>query len=656
MGTTHPLDPLSAEEIGTAAAVLRADPRAPQGHRTVSITLHEPSKPALREFEAGGPRPERVAEVVLYDRPAGMVYEAEVSLDAKQVLALRAVPGVHPPTQVDEVLAAEEAVKADPGWQAALHRRGIDDLSRAHVEPWPAGHRDTAPGRRITRALTWIRSGDPRDNPYARPVENLVVLVDLADFRVLEVQDGEAVPLPLQPGNYIPELATDPGNVPRFTGERPGVRALEITQPNGPSFTLDGHEVRWQHWRFRVGFTPREGLVLHQVRYDDRGRERPVLHRASVSEMWVPYGDPAPIQRIKNVFDEGEIGMGTMANSLELGCDCLGEIRYLDAVVNDHAGNPAPIPNAVCVHEEDTGVAWKHTDFHSGHVEVRRGRRLVVSQFYTVGNYEYGYFWYFGTDASIHFEVKLTGIITTGAFAAGQTPAHGELVAPGLYGPHHQHYFCVRLDPEIDGPDNTVVEVDSVPAGAADPVGNAWMARATPLERESAAARRADPAAARTWRIVNERVRNHLGRPVAYELVPGPGILPLNQPDHPELARGAFALNHLWVTAYDPVQRFAAGDYPYQNGGGDGLPAYAAADRRIRDTDLVVWHTLGAHHVVRPEDWPVMPVTTVGFHLRPVGFFDGNPALDLPRPAADECHMPAGRPGEPPATPPHRGH
>jgi primary-amine oxidase len=355
--------------------------------------------------------------------------------------------------------------------------------------------------------------------------------------------------------------------------------------------------------------------------------------------MYVPYGDPAPTHRFKNVFDMGEYGVGWLANPLALGCDCLGEIRYFDGVVNDQDGEPMVIPNAVCMHEEDAGIGWKHTDFRTEEVEVRRLRRLVVSTIATVGNYEYGYFWYLYTDGTIEYEVKLTGVISTGARAPGERPEHGTLVAPGLYGPHHQHFFCVRMDMAVDGNANTVVQVDSAPdpSGPENPMGTAWSTHRTVYSRESEAQAQIDPLRGRYWRIENAGRPSALGDPVAYKLMPGENVAPMFAPDSRFGQRAGFTRNHVWVTAYDPEERFAAGDYPYQHSGGDGLPRFAAADRPTEDADVVLWYTFGAHHVVRPEDWPVMPVTHIGFKLKPSGFFDGNPALDMPAPSHG-CH------------------
>jgi primary-amine oxidase len=641
----HPLEPLSEDEVRAAAAVVRARDTAAGGLVFVFTSLREPGKPALEEYERAGHAPPREADLVLYDRPRHEVIEAVVRLADGAVTSWRAVPGARPKASRAEWQGARDAVRADPRWQQALRRRGVTDVTHVHVEAWPPAfqeEREAARGTRLAKALAWVGTSEA-DNPYARPVENVIATIDLDTLTVLDVEDAGLVPLPPKAGNYAPELASDPGNVPVLAGLRDDLRPIEISQPEGPGFALGGYELRWQRWHLVVGYTPREGLVLHQVRYADGGRERSILHRASLSEMWVPYGDPAPVQRVKAVFDESEAGLGTMANSLQLGCDCLGEIRYLDAVVNGDDGEPLRLANAICIHEEDTGVGWKHTRPEGASAEVRRGRRLVISSFATVGNYDYGFFWYLQADGTLRYEVKLTGIISTGAVPQGSRPPHGTLVAPGLYGPHHQHFFNVRLDMAVDGTANSVIEVDSVPSppGPGNPAGNAWVARELVLEREAGAQRLADAAAGRFWLIVNESVLGSLGQPVGYQLMPGPSTPPPFQPGAPALRRAQFATKSLWVTAYDPAELYAAGDYPYQHPGGAGLPAYASANRPVRRTDIVVWHTFVAHHVVRPEEWPVMPVATAGFDLRPFGFFEANPALDLPRPS------PACRPGGP---------
>jgi primary-amine oxidase len=264
--------------------------------------------------------------------------------------------------------------------------------------------------------------------------------------------------------------------------------------------------------------------------------------------------------------------------------------------------------------------------------EVRRSRRMVVSFIATVGNYEYGFYWYLYLDGSIGAEVKLTGIIQTQAVEANARVPYANPVTPELAGPHHQHLFNFRLDMCVDGPANSIYEVDAVPVppGPDNPYGNAFASQSTLLATESAAQRMAAPEKGRYWKVVNHGSTNAVGEPVGYKLVPTTVGAPLlADPSAAITGRAGFATKHLWVTPFAADERRAAGDFPNQHPGGDGLPAWTAGDRPLVDEDLVAWLTLGTTHFVRPEDWPVMPCEYVGFMLKPFGFFDRNPALDL---------------------------
>lgn len=637
----HPLAPLSGREIEAASGALRAARGLGESARFVYVSLDEPSKHEVIAYEQGGPVPGRLVKVVVRDRAEHATYEGVVRLPGGEVVSYRRVPGVQPSVMLEEFLAAEDIVRNDPRWQEAMRKRGITDFSLCMIDPWSTPNVEPGVGPedgRFVSPLTWVRD-DPDDNGYAHPVDGVVTLVDLDTLTVARVEDHGVIPVPATRGNYSAAGIREPGNVPCFPdGPRTDVRALDITQPDGPSFTLDGYHLRWQKWDLRIGFTAREGLVLHRVGYGGRS----IIHRASLSEMFVPYGDPGPMHYRKLVLDEGEYGIGLLTNSLELGCDCLGEITYLDGVVNDNDGNAVVLRNAVCLHEEDHGIAWKHTDFRTGYVEVRRMRRMVVSSIVTVGNYEYAYYWYLYQDGTIEYEVKLSGVISNGVVADGELPGHGVVVAPGVYGPHHQHFFNVRLDMAVDGAANRVYEVTPTadPEGPGNPVGNAWRAREVLIEDETMAGREADPLAGRYWKIVNEGVRNPLGQPVGYKLLPAHVIRPFAHPGSAVARRAPFIFHPVWVTAYDKDELFATGDYPNQAAGGAGLPAFAARGRNLTDADVVVWFTFGTNHVVRPEDWPVMPVHPIGFKLLPSGFFAGNPALDNPEPEGGHCCRP----------------
>jgi primary-amine oxidase len=638
--TRHPLAPLDADELSVARSVVLGSGRTvvpDDDVRFAYVGLYDPPKEVVRAADRGDSvTVDRQVRLVLLQGPEASVVEAIVSVTRGEVDRWTVVDDVRPPLQMEESLYVLGALSECPEWTAALARRGITDLAQVQVDPWPAGTFGLAheAGRRITRCLPFLRTS-PEDNGYARPIEGLMAVVDMGRAEVLEVIDLDPVPLPPHAGSYYPE-----DNGPLRTDLAP----LHITQPEGPSFVVDGNLVRWQKWSFRVGMDPLEGLVLYTVGYQDGGAVRPLLFRASVSEMVVPYGHPGPTQFWKSAFDAGEWGLGRMANSLTLGCDCLGEIFYFDDVFADERCEAHTRANAVCMHEEDYGILWKHVDMWSGRTEVRRSRRLVISSIATVGNYEYGFYWYLYLDGTIQFEVKLTGIMSTMAVGEEGAGRWASLVAPGLAAPFHQHLFNVRLDVEIDGTDNAVFEVDTVGAapGEENPWGNAFDSSATLLERELGARRQVDPGRSRSWKIANRGRLNGLGQPVAYKLVPGSTPTLLADPDSSVGRRAAFAAHNLWVTPFDPEERRAAGDYPNQHAGGAGLPTWTAADRPVVDTDIVLWHSFGVTHLPRPEDWPVMPVEYTGFSLVPVGFFDRNPALDVPPTAAGEGHCHAG--------------
>jgi primary-amine oxidase len=633
MSAPHPLDPVTADEIRAATALVAADARYEVDFVFAHLRLHEPHKAHVLAHEPGAPV-DREVEVLLVPPGRLEAIEVIVSVTAGQVRSWIVREGMRPALLFGESYSAIVGLRKHPEWQDALRRRGIDDFDKVQIDPWPAGSFDSPheAGRRISRCIAYYRE-EPTDNGYAQPIEGLVAFFDSGAGEVLEVLDFGVVPLPEERGHYLPD-AVGP--------MRDDLKPLEIVQPDGPSFEVEGHHVRWSKWSFRIGWDPYEGLVLHTVGYDDGGRVRPVLHRASITEMVVPYGDPGPMHGWKNAFDAGEWGLGRMANSLKLGCDCLGVIHYFDAVMGTEQGDPYTVEQAICMHEEDYGILWKHQDMQGGTVDTRRSRRLVVSFIATVGNYEYGFYWYFYLDGSIQLEVKLTGIVSPMAIVPGEQPEFANVIAPGLAAPHHQHLFSARLDLDVDGPSNSVYEVEAeiVPPGPDNPWGNAFRPRVTPLTNELAARREIDAATSRTWRVVNDSSRNGLGQPVGYKLVPTMSTpTMLASPESSVGRRAGFARHNLWVTPYARDERRAAGEYPNQHEGGDGLPRWTEADRSLTDTDVVLWYTFGVTHFVRPEDWPVMPVEYTGFLLAPFGFFDRNPALDVP-PASSSasCH------------------
>ncbi|MGO3151169.1 MAG: primary-amine oxidase [Galactobacter sp.] len=550
------------------------------------------------------------------------------------------------PVKDEDYEVVEEILKTDERWLAALAKRGLD-VEKVRVAPLSAGvfEYPEEKGRRMLRGLAFVQE-NPDEPAWAHPVEGLLSYVDITNKTVDQVLDFFVADIPKESGDYLsPELTG-----PTRTTQKP----IVITQPEGPSFTVtDGNHVEWERWSLDVGFDMRDGLVLHNVSFDDVDPGNPenpvrrrILNRASIAEMVVPYGDPSPVRSWQNYFDTGEYLIGQCANSLELGCDCLGEITYLSPTIADNDGNPRTIANGICMHEEDFSILSKHDDLWAGTHYTRRNRRMVISIFTTVGNYDYGFYWYLYLDGTIEFEAKATGILFTSGYL--DDPTHNSQVAPGLGAPFHQHQFAARLDFALDGGPTRVEEEDAVrlPISESNPRGNAFTRKRTVLATEQQAVRDADGALGRTWVISNPESKNRLGEPVSYKLFPAGTPMLLADADS-SIAKRATVMRHgLWVTRYDETQKYPTSDFANQNPGVDGIAQWIEADRDVDGQRDVVWHTFGLTHFPRVEDWPIMPVDSVGFKLRADGFFDRNPAMDVPAPVkahgccggGDECH------------------
>jgi primary-amine oxidase len=618
----HPLSPLGVSEIDSFREILTAQGLVSDSIRFAYVALVEPDKAEVR----AGRSVDRRMSALLVDLATAATREVVVNVSAGEIEVDRVIGAVdgHGPTFDEDFELGDEIVKADAGWVAALATRGITDLENVRTVALSAGSFDFPDevGIRVTRVLAFY-SQYPTDSVWAHPIDGVVAHVDLTNRRVLRIVQTDVTHVPEESGDYLDPAVRGP--------ERTTLKPIEITQPEGVSFTIVDNVLSWENWSVRLGFNGREGLTLHNLAIEDGGTSRSVIDRASISEMVVPYGDPTPTHNWQNYFDVGEYQFGRLANSLELGCDCVGDITYLDAVVVDDFGHPTTITNAICIHEEDYGILWKHTDSFAGTSETRRQRRIVISFFVTVGNYDYGFYWYLYLDGTIQLEAKATGIVFTSGHPGGNYPYASEL-APGLGAPFHQHLFSARLDMAVDGQTNAVEELDAqrVAIGPDNPLGNAFTRKVTRLRTEGEAQRVAATDKGRVWAVINTEKTNRMGAHPSYVLYPEGQPTLLAADESSVTARATFATKHLWVSQFSPDELWAAGPVVNQHPGGSGLPGYVGGDRNIDGTDIVVWHTFGLTHFPRLEDWPIMPVDYAGFTLKPHGFFDRNPTLDVP--------------------------
>lgn len=621
----HPLDPLSAVEYRAVYEALDAAGHAEETTFFPLIQLDEPDKKLVLGWRPGEPAPRR-AFVVVMKRDG--VFEAVIDLDRRRLASWTAVAGVQPGILLsEEWLLAQEIVRAHAPWREALGRRGIENVFA--VVPVPLTVGAFGDPRETTDRLVKVISFDSRgvENYWGRPIEGLVALVSLKTKEVLELADHVVAPIPAGPVDFDRDSLGEP---------RADPAPITLAQPGGPGYRLDGHQVSWQNWSFHWRIDPRLGSVLSQVRYRDGDRDRAVLYQASLSEMFVPYTDPGPGWYFRGYMDAGEYGIGQLLSALVPGLDCPTYATFFPALLADEYGNAIPRPNVLCLFERSSGdVAWRHHEAVTGRTEGRRATELVLRSIPAVGNYDYLLDWVLRQDGSIEVAIGATGLPQVKAAGDGDGDGDddewGRRVAPNTVAISHDHFFSFRLDLDIDGTENSlrVDRLRPVELGDESPRRTSWKIDPLVPARELDARLTLDLARPALWRVINPGALGPNGYPASYHLAPGRNTTSLFAP-HDDLARRAgFIGHHLWVTAYDRRERHAAGDYPNQSRGGDGLPAWVSKNRPIEDRDIVLWYTMGVHHVVRSEDWPVMPTTWQRFELRPFDFFGRNPALDL---------------------------
>ena len=625
--TLHPMDALTAPELIAAVSALKAGHFTNEESRYCMLTLHEPTKSTVRAWKSGDPV-RREAFAVVKNGPD--TFEALVDLSDASVRSWKKVKNAQPGVLIDEWTKAQQIVQADPGWQAALRKRGITDFKDIVCIPLTVGYYGIAEeeGRRLLKVPCFDSRGTR--NFWARPVEGVTAMVDLGLGKVVKLIDTGVVPIPSTPVDFD-EKSVGPLRAPLQAVSAP---------TGGRNFRLEGQEVSWQKWHFHFRVDKRVGPVVTLVRYEDKGAARSILYEGSVSEFFVPYMDPDLGWYFRTYMDAGEYGVGTFAASLEPGLDCPANAAFFDATFADDQGVPYTVKRAVCLFERDSGdIAWRHYESVNGQSESRKRTDLVLRLISAIGNYDYIFDWVFRQDGTIQVAVGASGIEQVKAVASrtvaddkdGRDTAYGHMVAEHTVAVNHDHFFCYRLDLDVDGPDNCFV-VDhfrTARPGAASPRKSVWKVEMEEPKTERAARRQIDLAHPEMWLAVNCQQTGPVGYRSGYTLHPDANAVSLLSEDDTAQKRGGFTDYHLWVTPYNDAERYAGGLYPNQSQGGDGLPAWTSADRSILNTDIVFWYSLGFHHMVRAEDWPVLATEWHSFELKPFDFFDRNPALDL---------------------------
>lgn len=639
----HPLDPLTKSELAESVLILKESGKFGKNVSMVSLTLVEPEKKLVLNFKSGDPI-DRKSIAVLYGMDNNETHEVVTDLNSRKIVCDTLRKNIQPMQLEEDTPIGIDILKANPVWMKGLERRGIKDMTNVHMEMFVVGNPvgiNNPENDRLLRAYPFYRVVG--DNSFGEPIEGLSALVNLTKKKA-EVRDAkDIIPLAGISSNYLN---------PQYVGKlRQPCKPLITSQPDGPSFSINGHEVTWQKWRFRYELDSREGLVLHCIGYEDEGKVRPIMHRLGVSEVSVPYGAPGKDWVWRSPIDEGEYGLGRLTTTLRPGHEIPGYAKTIDEPYANSVGTIKIKPGALAIWEQDGGILWEHHDDDADRTSTRRGRQLVIAHMFTLGNYDYFSQFFFNQDGSMDVKVTLNGDVLAqgvpdkecqvcsqepdeeGKLIPKGAERYGTLLAPNIVGINHQHFFCFRMDFDVDGTQNNLYELNVRPLDESRGhlQQNTFTLERTLLRREEEAARDLNEVQNRSWKVVNQNARRYLGHFPGYVIEPGTNAYPYSHPDSYNRKRAGFLQHHFWATQYKPDEIYAAGDYPASSVGGEGLPAWVSADS-IDNEDIVCWYTVGITHTPRVEDWPVMPSATMGFKIMPESFFKRNPSLDIAEP------------------------
>ena len=620
---THPLDPLNSSEHWRVLEILDSSGKLTPQTRFNRIALSLPDKSAVLNWRKGM-KLQRVAELRL--KEGSLAIEAKVDLTSDRITEWKVRDDVQPAWLIEEFLGPPvRAVTSHPEFEAKLKARGIESKRFLNCRAMPIGNHgeERFKGKRVAA----VRCDPVNDvqNRYVRRVEGLTAYVDVNTNEVLELSDDAVVPVPKTKADYD-EAA--------LGGLRSFPTSIKTVQPEGPSYQLDGNIVTWGNWKFHIKSDQRVGTVISRLTWEDEERSRDIMYEGSMSEIFVPYMDPAKDWYTRTLLDAGEYSMGGLSGQLTPGVDCPDGATYFSGLITADNGRPVEKSNVICLFERTTGdMSWRHAELG------RPKRELVARMIADLGNYDYVFDWIFESDGQFRIATGATGIVAVKAANAKNASEpvgeredkYGRFVDDNVVAINHDHYFNFRLDLDVDGTKNSFIRDEflsqRLPEG--HPRKSIWVSKEVVAEREADGKVDTGHEAQAMWRVINPAKKNRMGYASSYHIAIGHSARTLFTEDDIPRQRAGFIDHDLWVTPYDSGERYAAGEYAVLSEPGKGLPEYTASNRKIADTDIVLWPTVGMHHKVRSEDWPVMPVLWHTITVRPFDYFDKNPSIDI---------------------------
>ncbi|KAK1558446.1 hypothetical protein Q3G72_002400 [Acer saccharum] len=637
----HPLDSLTIQEINKVRSILSSYKPFASSFSAIqfhSLSLDEPDKNLVLAWKKGNPFPPRKAFVIALLN--GKSHRVTVDIDSSQVTEHNIHTGSGYPTlSSDDLSTALQVTLSDAEFNQSVTNRGVALSDLACVTPSPGWYGSDEENGRIIKVQCYSSEGSP--NFYMRPIEGLTVTVDIDRKKVVKISNtGRDIPVPKSTNTDYRYKAPSEKKKP--------LNPISIEQPKGPSFIVeDGHTVKWANWEFHIKADQRAGLVISRAMVEDSesGELRSVMYKGFSSELFVPYMDPDENWYFKTYMDAGEFGLGATALPLVPLDDCPRYSYYMDGIFVAADGKPFVQSNMICLFERYAGdISWRHSEIPLFGFQIREARpkvTLVARMAASVGNYDYIFDWEFQTDGLIRIKVGLSGMLMvkgTPYENMNQVPHHhqdemtGTFVSENVIGVVHDHFITFHLDMDIDedGSNNSFVKVNLVKEEnltGKSPRKSYLKTKRHVAKTEKDAQIKLKLYDPSEFHVINPSRRSRLGNPVGYKVVPGGTAASLLDHDDPPQQRSAFTNNQIWVTPYNRTEQWAGGLFVYQGRGDDTLAVWSERNRSIENKDIVLWYTLGFHHIPCQEDFPIMPTVSSSFDLKPVNFFESNPIL-----------------------------
>jgi primary-amine oxidase len=628
----HPLDPLTEQEFLVVQTVVLS--KYPPSKNRLSfhyIGLDDPDKDSVLKYETKSTPitiPRKSFTIAIINSKS---HEIVIDLKLKSIVSDNVHKGYgFPILSVEEQSAANGLPLKYPPFIASVQKRGLN-LSEVVCSSFTMGWFGEEKNNRNVRVDCFMKESSV--NIYVRPISGLTIVVDLETLKIIEYHDREIETVPTaekteyQVSKQIPPFG-------------PKQHSQTSHQPQGPGFQINGHSISWANWKFHVGFDVRAGIVISLASiYDlEKHKFRRVLYKGYISELFVPYQDPTEEFYFKTFFDSGEFGFGLSTVSLIPNRDCPSNAEFIDVYVHSDDGSPSLLKNAICVFEQYGNIMWRHTEsgIPNEHIEESRTEvNLIVRTVVTVGNYDNVLDWEFKTSGSIKPAIALSGILEIKGTNIKhkdeiKEDIHGKLVSTNSIGIYHDHFYMYYLDFDIDGVENsfekTSLKTVRITNGSSKRK-SYWTTETQTAKTESDAKITIGFAPAELV-VVNPNKKTAVGNDVGYRLIPAIPAHPLLvEDDYPQI-RGAFTNYNVWITPYNRTEKWAGGLYVDHSRGDDTLAVWTKQNRDIVNKDIVLWHVVGIHHVPAQEDFPIMPLLSTSFELRPTNFFERNPVLN----------------------------